>query len=55
MICDRPGDRPATLADEGSFVCRSCEQRHAHLLDDDDGDGCTDARQLTILSIEVDD
>lgn len=56
MICDRPEERPAALADESSFVCRRCEHSQAHLLDDDDdGDGRADARHLTILTIEIDD
>jgi hypothetical protein len=56
MICNAPDGRRSPSADEGSYICASCEQSQAHLLeDDDDLDGRSDARHLTILTIDVDE
>ena len=56
MICGSHEERPASLSDEGSYVCRRCGQIQAHLLDDeDDSDGRGDARHLTVRLIESED
>jgi hypothetical protein len=54
MICRKPAT-PAASGDS-SYVCPRCNERHAHLLDDDDDpDGRADARHLTVLAIDIDD
>ena len=56
MICNATDLRRSASADEGSYVCPSCERSQAHLLDDDDYlDGRSDARHLTILAIDLDE
>jgi hypothetical protein len=56
MICNVTDRRRSPSADEGSHVCPNCERSHAHLLeDDDDLDGRSDARHLTILTIDLDE
>lgn len=56
MICNATDGRRSPSVDEGSYICARCEQSQAHLLeDDDDLDGRSDARQLTILAIDLDD
>lgn len=56
MICNATDRRRSPSADEGSYVCPSCERSQAHLLDDDDDlDGRSDARHLTILAIDLDE
>lgn len=56
MICNTTDRRVTAPSDEAAYVCARCEQAQAHLLDDDDDpDGRSDARHLTILAIDVDD
>jgi hypothetical protein len=56
MICNSTDRLRSPSADDGSHVCPSCARSHAHLLDDDDDlDGRSDARHLTILAIDLDE
>lgn len=56
MICNMTDPRRTRGTDQVSHVCPRCEKTHAHLLDDDDDlDGRSDARHLTILAIDLDD
>lgn len=56
MICNMTDGRRTQASDPGGYVCPRCEQTHAHLLDDDDDlDGRSDARHLTILAIDLDE
>jgi Zn finger protein HypA/HybF involved in hydrogenase expression len=54
MICSTPS--AAAANEDSSYVCQHCEAKHAHVLDDDDDrDGRAEARQLTILAIDIDE
>jgi hypothetical protein len=56
MICNSNEGRRTPASDEAGYICPRCEQSQAHLLDDDDDlDGRSDARHLTILAIDVDE
>jgi hypothetical protein len=56
MICNTNDGRRTPASDEAGYICPRCEQSQAHLLDDDDDlDGRSDARHLTILAIDVDE